>query len=164
MQLQVESPPMSPDLSKYFEDLISVYTDNIRASDFKSNVLIFFLSISISTVAAFRPELPRYIPMLLLLLLPVCSIILLILSLAPRFIAIPGYPFYLRRSMSPEAFVTPPEDVEDFLALLRYRCASLANILYWKIILFRIAIGICLFYLAALVALALGGGLRAVAL
>jgi hypothetical protein len=64
--------------------------------------------------------------------------------------------------MSPEAFVTPPEDAEAFLALQRYRCASLANILYWKIVLFRIAIGICLFYLAALVTLALGGGLRAI--
>jgi hypothetical protein len=155
---------MCPDLVKYFEDLLSVYTDNIRASDFKSNVLIFFLSISISTVAAFRPELPHYIPMLLLLLLPVCSIILLILSLAPRFIAIPGYPFYLRRSMSPDAFVAPPEDAEAFLALLRHRCASLANILYWKIVLFRIAIGICLFYLTALSALALGGGLRAISI
>jgi hypothetical protein len=152
---------MSADPGRYFESLISVYTDNIRASDFKSNILIFFLSLSISTVTAFRGEFPHYVPILLLLLLPMCSIILLILSIAPRFIIIPGYPFYLRRSMSADAFVTPPEDEEGLLALFRKRCAALGNILYWKIFLFRIAIGICLFYLVALMFLALSGGLGA---
>jgi hypothetical protein len=121
---------------KYFEQLIATYTDNMRASDFKSNILIFFLSISISTVTAFCADLPTHIPILLLLAPPLCSIILLILSISPRFAVIPGYPFYVRRSMNPDVFVTPPEDEEGLLSLYRYRCAAL---------------------------LALGGGLRALA-
>ncbi len=68
---------MSPDTIKYFEGLLSVYTDNIRISDIKSNIILFFLSISIPTVVAFRAQLPVYVPLLLLLLLPLFSIILL---------------------------------------------------------------------------------------
>ena len=146
---------------KYFEQLIATYTDNMRASDVKSNILIFFLAISISTVTAFRAELPPYIPILLLLVPPGCSIFLLILSISPRFVVIPGYPFYVRRSMSPDDFVTPPEDEESLLSLYRHRCAAFGNILYWKVFLFRVAVAICLFYVAVLLVLALGGGLGA---
>ena len=51
---------MPPDTVKYFEGLLSVYTDNIRISDIKSNIILFFLAISIPTVAAFRTQLPTY--------------------------------------------------------------------------------------------------------
>ncbi len=148
---------MSPDQKEYFERLITVYTDNIRTSDAKSNILIFFLSISVSTLTVFRGDLPRYIPVLALIVFPLCAIILLIMTISPRVIATPGYPFFLRRSLKPEDFVAPPEESEALLALFRARCAALANILYWKIFLFRIAIGICLFYLIALLVLALVG-------
>ena len=49
---------MSPDTIKYFEGLLTVYTDNIRISDIKSNIILFFLAISIPTVAAFRTQAP----------------------------------------------------------------------------------------------------------
>jgi hypothetical protein len=53
---------MSPDTVKYFEGLLTVYTDNIRISDIKSNIILFFLAISIPTVAAFRAQLPTHVP------------------------------------------------------------------------------------------------------
>ncbi len=56
---------MSPGTIKYFEGLLAVYTDNIRISDIKSNIILFFLSISIPTVVAFRAQLPVYMPLLL---------------------------------------------------------------------------------------------------
>ena len=55
---------MSPDTIKYFEGLFTVYTDNIRISDIKSNIILFFLAISIPTVAAFRTQLPFYMPII----------------------------------------------------------------------------------------------------
>ena len=35
---------MSPDTVKYFEGLLTVYTDNIKISDIKSNIILFFLA------------------------------------------------------------------------------------------------------------------------
>ena len=88
-----------------------------------------------------------------------CAIILLMLAIYPRFVVIPGFPFYVRRSMRHDDFVMPPEDGKDFLVLYRHRCAALANILYWKIFLFRIAMVLCLVYLVILAFLALFEGL-----
>jgi hypothetical protein len=148
---------MSPDTVKYFEGLLTVYTDNIRISDIKSNIILFFLAISIPTVAAFRAQLPTYVPFFLLLLLPLFSIIALVLAIYPRFVVAPGFPFFIKRSVEPEDFVSPPDDDTELLALFRARCAALAKILYWKIVLFRIAMASCLIYLAVLFVLALGG-------
>jgi|SRR5208282_5308905 len=153
---------MSPDTIKYFESLLTIYTDNIRISDIKSNIILFFLAISIPTVAAFRTQLPPYVPLFLLLLLPLFSIILLVLAIYPRFVVIPGFPFFIKRSAGPGDFVTPPDDDNELLALFRTRCAALAKILYWKILFFRIAMGACLIYLAILFALAIGGILHPV--
>ncbi len=147
---------MSPDTIKYFEGLLTVYTDNIRISDIKSNIILFFLAISIPTVAAFRTQLPFYMPIFLLLLLPLFSIILLVLAIYPRFVLTPGFPFFIKRTVDPEDFVTPPDD-DKSSRLFRVRCAALAKILYWKIFLFRIAMVGCLIYLAVLFLLAIGG-------
>jgi hypothetical protein len=156
---EARSGPMSPDTTKYFEGLLTVYTDNIRISDVKSNIILFFLSISIPTVVAFREQLPAHVPLLLLLLLPIFSIILLILAIYPRFVATPGFPFFVRAAVGPDDFVCPPEDDSDLLALFKVRCAALAKILYWKILLFRIAMVACLLYLAIIFVLAAGGAL-----
>ncbi|MFZ2104238.1 MAG: hypothetical protein WAV18_02460 [Roseiarcus sp.] len=65
-------------------------------------------------------------------------------------VVIPGFPFYVRRSMGPDDFVMPPEDAKERMVLFRHRCAALANVLYWKIFLFRIAMALCLVYLIIL--------------
>jgi len=148
---------MSAETVKYYEGLLAVYTDNIRISDIKSNIILFFLAISIPTVAAFRTQLPFYMPLFLLLLLPLFSIILLVLAIYPRFVATPGFPFFIKRSVRPDDFVAPPDDDKELLAVFRVRCAALAKILYWKILLFRIAMGACLIYLTVLFVLAVGG-------
>jgi hypothetical protein len=150
---------LSPETIKYFDTLLAIYTDNIRISDVKSNIILFFLAISIPTIVAFRAQLPLYVPLFLLLLLPLFSIILLILAIYPRFVATPGFPFFIRREVRAGDFVTPPEDADELLDLFRNRCAALAKILYWKVFLFRIAIGVSLFYLAILFFLAIGGAL-----
>jgi len=148
---------MSPDTIKYFEGLLAVYTDNIRISDIKSNIILFFLAISVPTVAAFRTQLPVFLPLFLLLLLPLFSIILLVLAIYPRYVVTPGFPFFIKRSVCPQDFVPPPDDETELLALFQRRCAALAKILYWKILFFRTAMAACLIYLAILFALAVGG-------
>src|ERR1700722_6588751 len=150
---------MLPETVSYYESLIGPYTDNIRNADAKSNIIIIGILFSISTVTSFRTQFPPYVPIYLLLLLPLCAIIVLILAIYPRFVVIPGFPFYVRRSMRPDDFVMPPEDGKDLMVLFRHRCAALANILYWKIFLFRIAMVLCLIYLVVLIILALCEGL-----
>jgi hypothetical protein len=150
---------MPPETVRYYEGLIGTYTDNIRNADTKSNIIIIVILFSISTVTAFRNQFPSFMPIYLLLLLPLCAIIVLMLAIYPRFVVIPGFPFYVRRSMQHDDFVTPPEDGKDLLVLYRHRCAALANILYWKIFLFRIAMVLCLIYLIILAFLALFEGL-----
>ena len=96
-------------------------------------------------------------PLFLLLLLPLFSIILLVLAIYPRYVVTPGFPFFIKRSVSPDDFVTPPDDEKELLGLFRSRCAALAKILYWKIFLLPDRDGGCLIYLAILFALAIGG-------
>jgi hypothetical protein len=97
------------------------------------------------------------LPFFVLLLLPLFSIILLVLAIYPRFVLTPGFPFFIKRSVTPDDFVTPPEDDKELLAFFRTRCAALAKILNWKIFLFRIAMAACFVYLGVLFVLALGG-------
>jgi hypothetical protein len=80
-----------------------------------------------------------------------------VLAIYPRFVVTPGFPFFIKRSVSPDDFVTPPDDDKELLALFQIRCAALAKILFWKIVHFRIAMASCLAYLAILAALAVGG-------
>jgi hypothetical protein len=54
-------------------------------------------------------------PLLLLLLLPLFSIILLVLAIYPRYVVTPGFPFFIKRSVEPEDFVTPPDDDKELL-------------------------------------------------
>jgi hypothetical protein len=150
---------MAPETVRYYESLIGTYTDNIRNADTKSNIVIIVILFSISTVTAFRTQFPSFMPIYLLLLLPLCAIIVLILAIYPRFVVIPGFPFYVRRSVRHDDFVMPPEDGKELMALYRHRCRALANILYWKIFLFRIAMVLCLAYMVILVILALLAGL-----
>ena len=107
-------------------------------------------------IVALRNDLPEFIPLSLLLLLPLSAIIFLLLSIYPRFSNTPDYPFFFRRSVGPDEFGDPPEDNREQLILFRNRCVSLATILYRKVLFFRIALGICLFYAAVLLALAIG--------
>jgi len=156
-----EDQPLSEEAVAYFERLIATYTENIRASDFRSNILIVFIAISVSPLMAFRGEFPRYIPMQLLVVIPLCSIILLLISIYPRFRVIPGYPFYVSRSASPDLFPLPADDPETILAQLRSRCLAFVKILYWKVFFFKIAIALCFIYLAALLALTFWSGIMA---
>jgi hypothetical protein len=156
-----EDQRLSPDTVTYFERLIATYTENIRASDFRSNILIVFIAISVGPLLAFRGEFPRYIPMQLLVVIPLCSIILLLISIYPRFRVIPGYPFFVSRFVSPDLFPLPADDDETVLAELRSRCVAFAKILYWKVFFFKIAIALCFIYLIALLALTFWSGIIA---
>jgi hypothetical protein len=143
---------------KYFEQLNAMYTDNIRAIDFKCNILIFFLSISVGAVTSFRPDLPAYLPIMLLLTVPTASIIILLWSIYPRTVRSSGSHFHVKAKVGADDFADPPDDEESFIRQLRDRCVILANILSRKVWLFKISIILCLVYHIVLLALLAIGG------
>jgi hypothetical protein len=143
---------------KYFEQLNAMYTDNIRAIDFKCNILIFFLSISVGAVTSFRSDLPPFLPILLLLTVPIASIIILIWSIYPRTIKTSGSHFHVKKDVVAADFADAPEDEEAFILQLRDRCVVLAKILSRKVSLFKLSIALCLIYHVVLLALAAVGG------
>ena len=148
---------MSPEKCRHFERLIDTYTDNIRASDVKSNIIGIMIIFSVSVLAIFRLEFPSWLPFYIILLLPMGSLFFIILSIYPRFSAFPGFPFYVKASISPTDFSAMPEDDNDLLDAYRKDCASLAKILYRKIMYFKIALGFCFLYFAILFVLAVAG-------
>src|SRR5207248_664253 len=119
---------MSPDAIRYFEGLVALYGDNIRASDSKASNMIFLMTFTTPTIVVFRTQLPGFIPIYLLLLIPLCAIACFIFSMYPRFLVTPGFPFYYKRSVTPEDFPLPPQDGMKLLALFQNRCATLAGI------------------------------------
>jgi hypothetical protein len=151
--------PMFQDKRRFVERLIDTYTDNIRATDLKSNVIGIMIIFSMSVLSIFRQDLPAWLPLYMILTLPMCSIFFLILSLIPRFSVAPGLPFYVKREVSPNDFDTIPEEENEVLNAYRNDCACLAKILYRKVLYFRIAIGFCFVYSILLFSLAITGAL-----
>ena len=48
--------------TKYFRDLSAVYTDSIRASDFKANIAFLFVEFMMGPILWNYASLPRYLP------------------------------------------------------------------------------------------------------
>jgi hypothetical protein len=150
---------MSPEQRQYFERLIDTYTENIRASDIKTNIVGIMIIFSISVVSLFRPDLPSWLPFYLLLLAPMLSLVFLLLAIFPRFSARPGFPFRIGASVAPSEFATMPKDDGELKLAYETDCSALAEILYWKVLYFRLAMALCFFYVGVLFCLAVGGAL-----
>ena len=150
---------MSQDKRRLFERLIDTYTENIRASDVKSNVIGIMIIFSMSVLSIFRQDLPSWLPLYIILVVPMCSIFFLAVSIFPRFSTTPGLPFYVKREIGPTDFDIIPEEENDVLQLYRNECATLANILYRKVFHFRIAMAFCFLYFVLLFSLAIAGAL-----
>ena len=99
-----------------------------------------------------------FLPILLLLTVPIASIIILFWSIYPRTVRSSGSHFHVKKKVDADDFADPPEDEETFIRQLRDRCVMLANILSRKMWLFKISIGLCLVYHIVLLALLAIGG------
>jgi hypothetical protein len=150
---------MSQDKCRFFERLTDTYTENIRASDVKSNIIGIMIIFSMSVLSIFRSDLPAWLPLYMILVLPMCAIFFLVISIFPRFSTAPSFPFYVKSAISPKDFDTIPEDESDLLRIYRDDCVSLGKILYWKVLYFKIAMVFCFLYFVVLLGLAIAGAL-----
>lgn len=129
--------PMEQEYADYYRGLSAAYTDAIRASDFKANIVLFFLSIVSGSVIAARDKLPWYLP------LPIALAPFLIVFLCLFVALIPRYPrrgranFLVSRTAAAADFQFV-ESLDHEVTQMRLRCAILSHILFWKTLCLRV--------------------------
>ena len=134
---------MSDPIAEHYKGLAALYTGAIRASDFKANIVMFFLSLTMGPVLFNRDHFPPW------LTLPVLATPFMVMFFALFFALLPRYPRRGRASFFISGRATPadfayrgpnPNEAEE----LRLRVAILSDILYWKTVCLRVAFFVCI--------------------
>jgi hypothetical protein len=145
---------MAENRGRHLRTVIAAYQEAIRASDFKANIAIVFVSIMMAPVVSFHDKYPAYLS------LPVISLPFLVVILCLLICLYPRYPregrdqFLISPRAGPDNFpllADPEFEIEH----LPVRCAILSRILYWKTFFLKISI------LISIVAIIFAGGLLA---
>ncbi len=134
---------MAQEPAEYFRGLSAVYTDNIRASDFKANIVIFFLSIVMGPVTGAHDKYPWFMPLPVLLAPFLAVFFCLFLAILPRYARRGHENFIVSRTAKPEDFRFHDDAAYD-VEQLRLRCAILSDILYWKTTCLQTSFVICI--------------------
>ncbi len=134
---------MAQDPAEYYRGLSAAYTDAIRASDFKANIVIFFLSIAMGSILGSRDKLPHFLPTPVVLSPFLVVFFCLFVALIPRYPRRGRANFLVSRTAAPGDFQFVENHEADVMQL-RLRCAVLSHILFWKTLCLRTAFCICI--------------------
>lgn len=134
---------MAQQPAEYYGGLSAAYTDAIRASDFKANIVIFFLSIAMGPVIGARDKLPSFLPLPVALSPFLVVFLCLFVALLPRYPSRGRANFLVSRTAAPGDFRFV-DDYEHEVSQLRLRCAILSHILFWKTACLRVVFFICM--------------------
>ena len=121
------------DPAQPYRSLIAVYTDNIRAADFKANIAILLVAFMMGPILYNYPKFPSYLPIQYVLLPFLIVYLCLFLVLIPRFPKRGSKNFIVSRTASPADFEYVGH-TEDEIEELRLRCAVLSELLWWKML------------------------------
>lgn len=121
----------APDPSQPYHSLIAVYTDAIRASDFKANIAILFVAFMMGPILGNYTRFPEYLPIGIVLLPFLIVYLCLFLVLIPRYPKRGGKNFPVSRTAKAKDFAAVIES-EDEIEQLKLRCAVLSELLWWK--------------------------------
>jgi hypothetical protein len=134
---------MAQEPADFFRGLSAAFTDAIRASDFKANIVIFFLSIVMGPVMGSRDKFPHFLPVPVVLAPFLAVFLCLFVALMPRYPRRGRANFLVSRIAAPRDFqFVDNADVE--VEQLRLRCAILSHILFWKTTCLRAAFVVCI--------------------
>ena len=127
----------------YYQGLSASYTNAIRATDFKSNIVMFFLSIVMGPTIAYRDKFPSFLSLPVLISPFLIVFFCLFLAIVPRYPSRGRKNFIVSRTAQPSdfKFVANPE---DDIRQLQLRCAILSDILFWKTLCLRIVFFVCI--------------------
>jgi hypothetical protein len=134
---------MAQEPADYYRGLSAAYTDAIRASDFKANIVIFFLSIVIGPVIGARDKLPAFLPLPVALSPFLAAFLCLFVALLPRYPRRGRANFLVSRTASAADFQFV-ESLDHEVTQMRLRCAVLSHILFWKTLCLRTSFFICM--------------------
>ena len=134
---------MSDATIDHYKGLAASYTDAIRASDFKANIVMFFLSLTMGPVVFNREKFPHFLTLPVLLAPFLVMFFCLFVALLPRYPKRGRQNFFISGKARPEDFAYRGPDPDEAKAL-QLRVAILSDILYWKTFCLRIAFFICM--------------------
>ncbi len=134
---------MTDAIADHYKGLAAAYTDAIRASDFKANIVMFFLSLTMGPIIFNRDKFPPFLTMPVVVAPFLVLFFCLFVTLLPRYPRRGRSSFFISGKAKPEDFryrgPNPNEAME-----LQLRVAILSDILYWKTLCLRIAFFICI--------------------
>ena len=128
---------------KYFRDFSAVYTEAIRASDFKANITLLFLPLLMVPVLDAHNNHFVQVPLWVILAPFLIAYFFMILSIFPRFLRNEKSAFHLSHKAQPDHFVYV-HDLNDELDEAKHRIALLSRILFWKTAYVRLSLAVCL--------------------
>ena len=126
------------DPTQPYRTLIAVYTDSIRASDFKANIAILFVAFMMGPILYNYTKFPSYLPISFVLLPFMIVYVCLFMVLIPRYPRRGSKNFLVSRTASAADFENVAE-TEDEIEQLKLRCAVLSELLWWKTLYIRIS-------------------------
>jgi hypothetical protein len=134
---------MSEPVAEHYKGLAAAYTDAIRASDFKANIVMFFLSLTIGPIIFNRDHFPPFLTLPVLTTPFLIMFFVLFVALLPRYPRRGRASFFISGRATPADFAyrgPNPKEAEE----LRLRVAILSDILYWKTMCLRVAFFVCM--------------------
>lgn len=134
---------MSDTSAEHFKGLAAAYTDAIRASDLKANIVMFFLSLSMGPIIFNRDKFPPFLTMPVLMAPFLVMFFCLFVALLPRYPKRGRQSFFISGRATPQDFAYRGPDPNESREL-QLRVAILSDILYWKTLCLRIAFFVCI--------------------
>jgi hypothetical protein len=126
---RMSTPAADP--SQSYRSLIAVYTDSIRAADFKANIAILFVAFMMGPILYNYTKFPSYLPIHIVLLPFLIVYLCLFMVLIPRYPRRGSKNFLVSRTATAADFENVSEH-EDEIEELKLRCSVLSELLWWK--------------------------------
>jgi hypothetical protein len=152
LRRRMSKPAADP--SQSYRSLIAVYTDSIRAADFKANIAILMVAFMMGPIVYNYTKFPYYLPIHIVLLPFLIVYLCLFLVLIPRYPKRGRKDFVISRSATAEDFENLSEH-EDEIEELKLRCSVLSELLWWKSLYIYISFTIAMASIVATVFLLL---------
>jgi hypothetical protein len=127
----------------HYKGLAGQYTGAIRASDFKANIVMFFLSLTMGPIIFNHDKFPKFLTLPVLVAPFILMFLALFIALVPRFPRRGRAGFFISGKATAADFEyrgPNPNEARD----LQLRVAVLSDILYWKTTCLRVAFFICI--------------------
>ena len=134
---------MSNAVADHYKNQADQYTDAIRASDFKANIVMFFLSLTMGPIIFNHDKFPPFLSMPVIIAPFLIMFFCLFMALVPRYPKRGRASFFISGKATPEDFRYRGPNLNEAKEL-QLRVAILSDILYWKTVCLRTAFFICI--------------------